>query len=109
MTLQIRAAAMILLAASIAAPAFAQGAGANTYNTSSPKCAMCHGADGLAATPVAKSMKVLSFKDPAMIKASDAQFIASTTDGKNKMPAYKGKLTDAQIKDVIAYIRTLQK
>jgi mono/diheme cytochrome c family protein len=55
-------------------------------------------------------MKVLSFKDPAMVKASDAQFIASTTDGKGKMmPAYKGKLTDAQIKDVIAYIRTLQK
>jgi mono/diheme cytochrome c family protein len=25
------------------------------------------------------------------------------------MPAYKGKLTDAQIKDVIAYIHTLQK
>jgi mono/diheme cytochrome c family protein len=109
MTLQIRAEAVILLAVFIAGPAFAQGSGANIYNTSSPKCAMCHGADGLAATPVAKSMKVLSFKDPAMIKASDAQFIASTTDGKNKMPAYKGKLTDAQIKDVIAYIRTLQK
>jgi mono/diheme cytochrome c family protein len=70
---------------------------------------MCHGADGLAATPVAKSMKVLSFKDPAMIKASDAQFFASTKNGKNKMPAYAGKLTDAQIKDVVAYIRILQK
>ena len=44
-----------------------------------------------------------------MVKASDAQFIASTTNGKNKMPAYKGKLTDAQIKDVVTFIRTLQK
>ena len=44
-----------------------------------------------------------------MVKASDAQFIASTKNGKNKMPAYNGKLTDAQIKDVVAYIRTLQK
>ena len=35
--------------------------------------------------------------------------IASTTNGKDKMPAYKGKLTDAQIKDVIAYMRTLEK
>jgi mono/diheme cytochrome c family protein len=70
---------------------------------------MCHGADGLAATPLAKSMKVLSFKDPAMVKASDAQFISSTANGKGKMPAYKGKLTDAQIKDVVSYIRTLQK
>jgi mono/diheme cytochrome c family protein len=101
----IKSAAIILLAVLIAAPAFAQGAGADTYK----KCVNCHGADGLAATPMGKALKVLSFKDPAMVKASDAQFIASTTDGKNKMPAYKGKLTDAQIKDVIAYIRTLQK
>jgi cytochrome c6 len=106
MTLQIRAAAVILLAVFIAGPAFAQGSGADNYKA---KCAMCHGADGLAATPMGKSMKILSFKDPAMVKASDAQFIASTKNGKNKMPAYSGKLTDPQINDVIAYIRTLQK
>jgi mono/diheme cytochrome c family protein len=70
---------------------------------------MCHGADGLAATPMAKNLKVLSFKAPEMLKAPDAQFIASTKNGKGKMPAYNGKLTDAQIKDVISYVRTLQK
>ena len=102
----IRAAAVILLAASIAGPAFAQAPGADTYKA---KCAMCHGADGLAATPMGKNMKILSFKAPEMVKAPDAQFIASTKNGKNKMPAYKGKLTDPQIKDVITYIRTLQK
>ncbi|MGA2349472.1 MAG: cytochrome c [Terracidiphilus sp.] len=102
----IRAAAVILLAASIAGPAFAQAPGADTYKA---KCAMCHGADGLAATPMGKSMKILSFKAPEMVKASDAQFIASTKNGKNKMPAYNTKLTDAQIKDVTAFIRTLQK
>lgn len=106
MTFGIRAAAVILLAAFIAGPAIAQAPGADTYKA---KCAMCHGADGLAATPMAKTMKVLSFKDPAMVKAPDAQFIASTENGKNKMPAYKGKLTDAQIKDVVAFIRALQK
>ena len=102
----IKAAAVILLAASIAGPAFAQAPGADTYKA---KCAMCHGADGLAATPMGKNMKILSFKAPEMVKASDAQFIASTKNGKNKMPAYNGKLTDAQIKDVVSYIRTLQK
>jgi mono/diheme cytochrome c family protein len=70
---------------------------------------MCHGADGLAATPMGKNLKVLSFKDPEMMKAPDAQFIASTKNGKGKMPAYTGKLTDAQITDVTAFIRTLQK
>ena len=101
-----KVAAALLLAASLAVPAFAQGDAANLYKI---KCAMCHGADGLAATPMAKNLKVLSFKAPEMVKASDAQFIASTTSGKNKMPAYKGKLTDAQIKDIVTFIRTLQK
>jgi len=106
MTVGIRAAAVLMMASFIAGPVVAQAPGADTYKT---KCAMCHGADGLAATAMGKSMKILSFKDPAMIKASDAQFIASTENGKNKMPAYKGKLTDAQIKDVVAFIRTLKK
>jgi mono/diheme cytochrome c family protein len=102
----IRAAAAILLATSIAGPAFAQAPGADTYKT---KCAMCHGADGLAAIPMGKSLKVLSFKAPAMLKAPDAQFFAATKNGKGTMKGYDGKLTDAQIKDVVAYIRTLQK
>jgi mono/diheme cytochrome c family protein len=106
MTHGIKAAAVILMAALLAGPAFAQAPGADTYKA---KCAMCHGADGLAATPMGKNMKILSFKDPAMLKASDAKFFASTKNGLNKMPAYNGKLTDQQIKDVIAFIRTLQK
>jgi mono/diheme cytochrome c family protein len=106
MSERMRTAAVALLAVVLVAPAFAQAPGADTYKA---KCAMCHGADGLAATPMAKSMKVLSFKDPTMVSAPDAQFIASTKNGKNKMPAYAGKLTDPQITDVIAFIRTLQK
>lgn len=109
MTHGIKAAAVILMATFIAGSVFAQTPGATVYNTCSPKCSMCHGADGLAATPSGKAMKVLSFKDPAMIKATDARFFTSTKEGKGKMLAYKGKLTDQQIKDVIAYIRTLQK
>jgi mono/diheme cytochrome c family protein len=106
MTHGLKMAVLVVMAALIAAPAIAQGPGADTYKA---KCAMCHGADGLAATPMAKSMKVVSFKDPTMVSAPDAQFIASTTNGKGKMPAYTGKLTDPQINDVVAYIRTLQK
>jgi cytochrome c6 len=103
---RIRIAAMILLAASIAAPAFAQSAGADTYKS---KCAMCHGPDGTAAVPMGKMYKIPSFKDPAVVKSSDAELAAITKDGKGKMPAYTGKLTDAQIKEVVSYIRTLQK
>ena len=103
---RIRTAAMIVLAAAIAAPAFAQSAGADTYKA---KCQMCHGPDGTAATPMGKMMKIPSFKDPSVVKASDAELIAVTKDGKGKMPAYNGKLTDDQIKEVVSFIRTLQK
>jgi mono/diheme cytochrome c family protein len=81
-------------------------AGADTYKT---KCMMCHAADGSGSSPTGKAMGVISFSSPALIKASDADLIAATTNGKGKMPAYSGKLTAAQIKDVVAYIRTLQK
>lgn len=103
---RIRTAALILLTASIAAPVFAQSAGADTYKA---KCQMCHGPDGTAATPMGKMMKIPSFKAPEVAKASEASLIAVTKEGKGKMPAYNGKLTDAQIKDVVSYIRTLQK
>ena len=98
--------AVCCLTASLSAPAFAQNAGADTYKA---KCAMCHGADGLGTTPAGKAMKAASFKDPALVNAPDTQLIASVKNGKNKMPAYGGKLTDDQIKAAVVYIRSLQK
>ena len=87
-------------------PIFAQSSGADTYKA---KCQMCHGADGLGATPAGKAMKAVPFNDPTILKKTDAELIEATTNGKGKMPAYKGKLSDAEIKGVIAYIHTLQK
>ena len=106
MKLNLSRVAVFCIAASIATPAFAQSAGADTYKA---KCLMCHGADGLGATPAGKSLKAASFKDPSIVKAPDAQLIATVKSGKNKMPAYAGKLTDDQIKAAVAYIRTLEK
>jgi mono/diheme cytochrome c family protein len=83
--------------------AFAQGSGADTYKA---KCLMCHAADGTASGPAGKAMNVPSFKAS---KQSEAEMIAETKAGKGKMPAFAGKLTDAQIKDVVGYVKTLQK
>jgi mono/diheme cytochrome c family protein len=80
--------------------------GAATYKA---KCQMCHAADGSGSTPAGKAMKAIPFSSPDLIKASDAQLFASTKNGKGKMPAFGAKLSDAEIKDSIAYIRTLQK
>jgi cytochrome c6 len=84
----------------------AQSTGADTYKA---KCQMCHAADGGGDTPAGKAMKALPFNSPDVLKASDSDLIAIVKNGKGKMPAFDGKITDAQIKDVVAYIRTLQK
>ncbi len=95
-----------LLLAALAVPALAQNPGEQVYRM---KCAMCHGADGLATTPVAKMMSVPSFRSPVVMKMTEAEMIAITNNGKGKMPAFKGKLTDAQVEQVVAYIRKLQR
>lgn len=97
---------MTLLGLSLAVPAMAQQGGDAIYKA---KCAMCHGADGVGDTPVGKTMKVNSFKSDADVKSSDADLANATKNGKGKMPAYAGKLTDDQIQQVVTYIRTLQK
>lgn len=95
---------LVLLAAGTMS--FAQSGGEATYKS---KCQMCHGATGAGDTPAGKAMKVKSFSDPEVAKMSDAALLGITKNGSGKMPAYKDKLTDAQIKDVIAYIHGLGK
>ena len=73
------------------------------------KCASCHAADGSGNTPVGKKLEVQDFKAPEVAKLSDSAFFDITKKGKGKMPAYDGKLTDAQINDLVKYIRGLEK
>jgi cytochrome c6 len=74
------------------------------------KCAACHGPDGSGGTPTGKAMGTPDLRSDDVQKQTDAQLIESTTNGKGKkMPAYKGKLTDDQIKQLVGYIRELGK
>lgn len=94
--------AMFGLVVAMAMPALAAD-GAATYKA---KCAMCHGPDGSKENP-AMGIKALSGAD--VQKQSDEQLIETTTKGKGKMPAYAGKMSDEEIKAVVAFIRTLKK
>lgn len=94
-----------LVVAGLAVPVMAQNNGEQVYKA---RCAMCHGQDGLATTPVAKMMNVPSFKSPVAMKHTEAQLAEITRNGKGKMPSFAGKLSDAQIHDVVVYIRHLQ-
>lgn len=71
------------------------------------KCASCHGKDGAGQTPMGKKLGLKNLKSPEVQAMTDAQMLEITKKGKGKMPAYEGKLTDAQIRDVISYIRSL--
>jgi cytochrome c6 len=93
-----------LLAATTSAAVAAPGA--DTYKA---KCQSCHGAEGTPNPGIAKAMGVKPISDPSVKSISEAQMIAETTNGKGKMPAFKGKLTDAQIKDSVNYFRSLGK
>lgn len=99
----------LALAASLLAfstPAAAQNEGAATYKA---KCAGCHSADGSGSGPAGKAMHLRDLGSADVQKQTDAELIAITTNGKGSMPGYKGKLTDDQIKQVVAFMRTFAK
>jgi cytochrome c6 len=89
----------------LSAPISAQNDGASLFKT---KCAACHGADGSGNTTLGKSMKIRDFHSADVQKQTDAQLTDMITTGKGAMPAYKGKLADDQIKQLVGYIRDLK-
>jgi|HubBroStandDraft_2_1064218.scaffolds.fasta_scaffold179757_2 cytochrome c6 len=73
------------------------------------KCAACHGADGKGETAVGKANNVRDLGSADVQKQSDDDIAAIIGNGKGKMPAYGKSLKAEQIKDLVAYIRTLKK
>lgn len=75
------------------------------------KCAACHGADGSGNTTMGKSLGAKDLGSAEVQKQTDAQLTDIVTNGMagGKMPAYKGKLTDDDIKGLVGYLRTLAK
>jgi mono/diheme cytochrome c family protein len=83
---------------------FAQSGGEATYKA---KCAMCHGATGTPSAGMAKAMGVKPVSDPDIKKQTAAEMFTAVKNGKGKMKPIAG-LTDAQIKDAVAYYRGLK-
>ncbi len=77
-------------------------------------CAKCHGADGKGQTKAGKKLNVKDYTD-AKVQADmkDEDMIKATADGvfekgKERMKAYKDELSAAEIKELVAYIRSLK-
>jgi cytochrome c6 len=84
---------------------FAQSNGNLSYNV---KCAVCHGTTGLGDTSPGKQLNIKPFTDSTVLAMSDATLQNIIVSGSGKMPAYKGKLPDAEVTNLIQYIHTLQ-
>ncbi len=79
-------------------------------------CASCHGDDGVGKTKMGRKAGVKDLTDAAYQKGfTDDQAFANLKngekgdDGKVKMKAYGDKLSDAELRDLIAYSRALAK
>lgn len=71
------------------------------------KCQVCHGADGTG-TSVGKKLGTKDLRAPDVSSQSESELIEVIKKGRDKMPAYDGKLTENQIKDLARYIRILK-
>ncbi len=91
-----------------APPADAGGGGdaAKGKDIYGQKCAACHGANGEGG--VGPAFVAKDGKQAVAERMSEADHIKVVADGKNAMPAFKGQLTDDDIKNVIAYERSLK-
>ena len=99
---------LVLVSAILSFPvvSFAADSGADLF---AAKCAACHGKAGDAESPMAKKFAVKPLGSADVQKESDADLTKIITKGKDKMPAYEGKVSPDDIKSLVGYIRTLKK
>ena len=90
---------MMVLALSLPVAAARADGGAEVF---AKKCAACHGKDGKGQTMMGKRMGIT---DLTMVKAGAAEIEKIVGEGKAKMPAFKGKLPEEEIKAVAAYVK----
>jgi len=96
-----------LLANLLLLPALALAApdGAEVYKR---KCAGCHGTDGNGGT-----RKLRPLTDPEVQQKSDAQLFESVargvSGGDKRMPPFRGKLADAEIRAALEHVRALKR
>jgi mono/diheme cytochrome c family protein len=78
-------------------------------------CAQCHGRDGRADTKMGKQVGAMDLTDPkkqaSFTDTQAAQAIREgvKANGRTTMKPFGGKLSDEEIKALVAYVRSLKK
>ncbi len=104
MAKMIRSVLVLTAAVSLAGALAFADSGEATYKA---KCSTCHGSAGTPNPGIAKALGVKPVSDPSMKALTVAEMTAAVKNGKGKMHPVAG-LTDAQIKEVVTYFRTLK-
>jgi mono/diheme cytochrome c family protein len=73
----------------------------------SQHCVSCHGKDGSGATTMGKKLGVKDYTKTQSF--SDADATKAIKDGSGKMKGFKDKLSDGDVKALVAYVRGLKK
>ena len=70
-------------------------------------CEACHGPEGVGGLVKVedKQIKVASLKSPGVVRHTDEELAKAIANGEEAMPAFKDKLTPAEIQDVVKFIR----
>ena len=70
-------------------------------------CVECHGEKGEGGRKEVdgKRFKVPSLREGHALEHSDEKFVVQIAEGDDEMPAFKDKLTAAQINDIVRFIR----
>ena len=79
---------------------------AETYKTT---CAMCHGAEGKGDTALGKNLHAKDLTSDEVQKKSNEELSTIIVKGKENMPGFEGRLTQAQINGLVKFIRSLKK
>ena len=95
----------LLLATIISSAGIA--AAADAAATWAASCASCHGKDGSGNTMMGKKLGVKDYTKEQGF--SDAEAASVIKSGKGKMKGFGGKMSDADIKALVAYVRSLKK
>lgn len=105
--LPVTTALMWLLALTLSPSVRADGDAAKLYKTN---CVLCHAApDGSGSSASGKALGAKDLRSSEVQKKSDEGLTESIIKGKGKMPAFGAKLKPEDIKQLVAYIRTLVK
>ena len=105
---------MIVVASLLAGVAGWTAAAGDVQQNWDKDCAMCHGKDGKGQTTIGRKLQIKDFTDAkAQASFTDADAAKAikegiTQDGKLKMKAFGDKLSEDEIKALVAHVRSFK-